>query len=225
MYQVVIAEDDPMVAMLNRRYTEKDPRFKVVKEFKGGQPALDYLKFHPVDLLILDMYMPQMNGLEVLRELRSAGVEVDVIMITAASDTATVEAAMRLGVVDYLVKPFEYGRFQQALDTFDRRRSAIQGASVSQQDLDQLLHYNTPAAQIQQVPKGLQEKTLQYIQTYLQEQTEGKTCDQIAQGVSLSVVTVRHYMTYLAQTEQVKSEVDYSTGGRPSVIYWVERGN
>lgn len=223
MYQVVIVEDDPMVAMLNRRYTEKDSRFTVVKEFKTGQSALDYLRFHPVDLVILDMYMPQMNGLDVLRELRSAGVGVDVIMITAARDTATVEAAMRLGVVDYLVKPFEYERFRQALETFDRRRAAIQGERVSQQALDQLLHNNVAAVQAQPVPKGLQEKTLQYIQAYLNEQDEGKTCDQIAHGVGLSAVTVRHYMSYLAQTDQVQSQVDYSTGGRPSVVYWIEK--
>lgn len=224
MYQVVIVEDDPMVAMLNRRYTEKDTRFTVVKEFKTGQSALDYLRFHPVDLVILDMYMPQMNGLDVLRELRSAGVGVDVIMITAARDTVTVEAAMRLGVVDYLVKPFEYERFRQALETFDRRRAAIQGERVNQQALDELLHHTaTTPPSTQAVPKGLQEKTLQYIQTYLKEQHEGKTCDQIAQGVGLSVVTVRHYMSYLSQMGQVQSQVDYSTGGRPSVVYWIEQ--
>ena len=120
MYQVVIVEDDPMVAMLNRRYTEKDPRFRVCRECPDGRAALEYLRAHPADLVILDMYMPQMDGLDVLRQLRAAGVSTDVIMITAASDTATVEAAMRLGVVDYLVKPFEYERFRQALDAFDR---------------------------------------------------------------------------------------------------------
>ena len=140
MYQVVIVEDDPMVAMLNRRYTEKDPRFRVCRECPDGRAALEYLRAHPADLVILDMYMPQMDGLDVLRQLRAAGVSTDVIMITAASDTATVEAAMRLGVVDYLVKPFEYERFRQALDAFDRRRQAIRSESVNQQQLDELLH-------------------------------------------------------------------------------------
>ncbi len=90
MYQVVIVEDDPMVAMLNRRYTEKDPRFQVCRECPDGRAALEYLRSHPADLVILDMYMPQMDGLDVLRQLRAAGVSTDVIMITAASDTATI---------------------------------------------------------------------------------------------------------------------------------------
>lgn len=223
MYQVVVVEDDPMVAMLNRRYTEKDPRFTVVKECISGQIALDYLRVHPVDLVILDMYMPQMNGLDVLRRLRAAGVSTDVIMITAASDTATVEAAMRLGVVDYLVKPFEYERFCQALDSFDRRRRAITGENVSQEQLDQLLYSSSqPGAAVQAasaLPKGLQEKTMEYIKQYLQGQTDGHTCEQIAAGVGLSAVTVRHYMNYLVESGQAKSSVDYSTGGRPSVLY------
>ena len=140
MYQVVIVEDDPMVAMLNRRYTEKDPRFQVCRECPDGWAALEYLRSHPADLVILDMYMPRMDGMDVLRQLRAAGVSTDVIMITAASDTATVEAAMRLGVVDYLVKPFEYERFCQALDAFDRRRQAIRAQSVNQLQPDELLH-------------------------------------------------------------------------------------
>ena len=167
MYQVVIVEDDPMVAMLNRRYTEKDPRFRVCRECPDGRAALEYLRAHPADLVILDMYMPQMDGLDVLRQLRAAGVSTDVIMITAASDTATVEAAMRLGVVDYLVKPFEYERFRQALDAFDRRRQAIRSESVNQQQLDELLHRGTtvPAGEKPEekpegkpLPKGLQPK-------------------------------------------------------------------
>ncbi len=220
MYQVVIVEDDPMVAMLDRRYTEKDPRFQVTKECSTGQEALDYLRHHPADLVILDVYMPQMNGLDVLRQLRAAGVSTDVIMITAASDGATIEAVMRLGVVDYLVKPFEYQRFKQALESFDLRRRAAQSTTVSQEQLDRLLYKAEAAAPPpEELPKGLQEKTLCIVRDYLRRQTTGQTCEQIAAGVGLSAVTVRHYVNYLAESGQASSQVDYSTGGRPSVLY------
>lgn len=220
MYQVVIVEDDPMVAMLNRRYTEKDTRFQVVKECSTGQEALDYLRTHPADLVILDMYMPQMNGLDMLRQLRAGGMQADVIMITAASDSPTVEAAMRLGVVDYLVKPFEYQRFRQALENFDRRRDAVRGDTVSQEQLDRFLYRaQKQLPQEQSLPKGLQEKTLRTVQEHLAQQRTGQTCEQIAAGVGLSAVTVRHYVNYLVQTGQAVSQVDYSTGGRPSILY------
>lgn len=219
MYQVVIVEDDPMVAMLNRRYTEKDPRFQVCRECSDGRAALEYLRSHPVDLVILDMYMPQMDGLDVLRQLRASGVSTDVIMITAASDTATVEAAMRLGVVDYLVKPFEYERFRQALEAFDRRRQAIRAQNVNQQQLDELLHRGAPVAEEKALPKGLQQKTLEAICNCLKGRPEGLTCEQLAAGAGFSAVTVRHYMHYLEESGRADSRVDYSTGGRPSVIY------
>lgn len=219
MYQVVIVEDDPMVAMLNRRYTEKDQRFQVCRECPDGRAALEYLRSHPVDLVILDMYMPQMDGLDVLRQLRASGVSTDVIMITAASDTATVEAAMRLGVVDYLVKPFEYERFRQALEAFDRRRQAIRAQNVNQQQLDELLHRGAPVAEEKSLPKGLQQKTLEAICNCLKGRPGGLTCEQLAAGAGFSAVTVRHYMHYLEESGRVDSRVDYSTGGRPSVIY------
>lgn len=226
MYQVVIVEDDPMVAMLNRRYTEKDPRFQVCRECPDGRAALEYLRSHPADLVILDMYMPQMDGMDVLRQLRAAGVSTDVIMITAASDTATVEAAMRLGVVDYLVKPFEYDRFCQALDAFDRRRQAIRAQSVNQQQLDELLHRGPAAAapaeekpEDKPLPKGLQPKTLEAICACLQANPQGLTCEQLAMKTGFSAVTARHYVHYLVECGRADSRVDYSTGGRPSVIY------
>ncbi len=144
MYQVVIVEDDPMVSLLDRTFTEKDPRFQVVQTFSDGQSALAWLCHNPVDLLILDVYMPICTGLELLRELRAREVETDAIMVTAANDTKTVDALLKLGVVDYLVKPFVYERFQQALDTFCRHRQAIAGDAVSQNALDHLFPGTAP---------------------------------------------------------------------------------
>lgn len=144
MYTVIIVEDDPMITELNRRYAERDGRFTVAQTFSQPRRALDWLRHNPADLVILDFYMPQMNGLEFLQSVRAAGIAADVIMITAANDAATVEALTRLGVVDYLVKPFAYERFCRALDAFCHRRSAMRG-SLDQSALDSLLHTAPPA--------------------------------------------------------------------------------
>ena len=216
MYTVVIVEDDPMITELNRRYTEQDGRFRVAAAFGQPRRALDWLRHEPADLVILDFYMPQMNGLEFLQAVRAAGIAADVIMITAANDAATVEALTRLGVVDYLVKPFAYERFRRALDAFCHRRSAMRG-SLDQNALDSLLHAAPPAAPL---PKGMQAQTRERVLACMRSDPgRAHTCEEIAEAAGLSVVTVRRYMTYLAQQGQVTADMNYGTGGRPCLVY------
>lgn len=217
MYTVVIVEDDPMITELNRRYAERDGRFTVTQTFSQPRRALDWLRHNPADLVILDFYMPQMNGLELLRAIRGAGVEADVIMITAANDAATVEALTRLGVVDYLVKPFAYERFCAALDAFCRRRSAMRG-SLDQSALDNLLHTAPPTPA--PLPKGMQPQTQERVLACMRAAPDrAYTCEEIAAAAGLSVVTVRRYMGYLAQQGQVTGDMNYGTGGRPCLVY------
>ena len=130
LYRTVIIEDDSVITHLNRRYVEMDNRFCVVQTFSAAHPALFWLRSNPVDLIILDVYMPQMSGLDLLRALRAEGVDADVIMVTSADDATAIEAFMRLGVTDYLIKPFGYERFQLALKTFCQRRNAIHSGNL-----------------------------------------------------------------------------------------------
>ena len=138
MYQTVIVEDDPTISLLHRTFLARDNRFALVRAFSNGHEALEWLLHHTADLIILDVYMPRMTGLELLRTLRMEGIGIDVIMVTAANDSKTVDALLKLGVTDYLVKPFAASRFQQALDTFCQHREAVSHDNVSQQELDTL---------------------------------------------------------------------------------------
>jgi response regulator of citrate/malate metabolism len=135
MYTTVIIEDDPMITRLNRRCIEQDSRFAVVQTFSAAHPALFWLQRNPIDLIILDVYMPQMSGTELLLQLRAEGVDADVIMVTSANDAKTVNDAARLGAVDYLVKPFAYERFRQALDVFAGERACSATASVRRRSI------------------------------------------------------------------------------------------
>lgn len=216
MYSVLIVEDDPMIAELNRRYLERDGRFTVSHSFGLPRRALDWLRQNTPNLIILDFYMPQMNGLEFLRAIRAAGVESDVIMITAANDAATVEALTRLGVVDYLVKPFAYERFCRALDAFCRRRTAVRAGTLDQSALDHLLHAASAAA----LPKGMQPQTQERILACMRADPDHPfTCEEVAAASGLSVVTVRRYMGHMAQEGQLMGDMNYSTGGRPCLVY------
>ena len=238
MYTTVIIEDDPMITRLNRRYIEQDSRFAVVQTFSAAHPALFWLRRNPIDLIILDVYMPQMSGTELLLQLRAEGVDADVIMahrlstiqhadvimVTSANDAKTVNDAVRLGAVDYLVKPFAYERFRQALDVFCRRRESVQRDSFSQDVLDHTLFQAATPTPPVTPPKGLQSQTLSRIEAYLWAAPETRhTSDEIASHVGLSVVTVRRYMNYLTEQQVIGSEMDYRTGGRPCLVYFLRK--
>ena len=218
LYRAVIVEDDPMVSLLNRTFIEKDTRFRVVQTFQDGQSALNWLAQNPADLVVLDVYMPIFTGLELLQALRRRDIPVDAVMVTAANDTATVDQLLKLGAVDYLVKPFTYERFQQALDTFCRHREALAGGAVEQSALDRL--FTPEGSGDWQPPKGLQESTLEKIRACLRAcPAQGLPSEAISRQTGLSVVTVRRYVNYLVERGEASSTVNYDTGGRPCRLY------
>lgn len=217
MYQTVIVEDDPTISLLHRTFLARDNRFALAHAFSNGHEALEWLLHHTADLIILDVYMPRMTGLELLRTLRMEGIGIDVIMVTAANDSKTVDALLKLGVTDYLVKPFAASRFQQALDTFCQHREAVSHDNVSQQELDALFSSAAPAVSI---PKGLQTRTLDRIRACLRQIPQaGATCETIADCSGFSTVTVRRYLTYLVSQGEAVTQVNYDTGGRPCMLY------
>jgi CitB family two-component system response regulator MalR/two-component system response regulator DctR len=221
MYQVIIIEDDPMVASINRQYVELNKYLKVTGQFSNGKDALNHLKDHTADLAIMDVYMPVMGGVELLTEMRKLQKHIDVIMVTAATDASHVKKLLGLGVIDYLVKPFEYVRFNHALARFMEHQELLKQETFSQEQLDSLFEFSAGSASQQEVlRKGLQEKTLDTILCYMREHpTDALTSETVAEEVHLSRVTVRRYMNYLLDKKQIVSDIDYTTGGRPSIIY------
>ena len=136
-YKVLIVEDDPMVSLINEQYVNRNKAFRVVKKCKDGKSALEYLENNDVDLIVLDVYMPLMDGFETLRQIRKNKKSVDIIMVTAANDRASLEEALHLGVVDYLVKPFTYDRFRIALDKYVSQVAALKDLdTLNQKNID-----------------------------------------------------------------------------------------
>lgn len=220
MYKVLIVEDDPMVAMINEQYVRKNKQFSVVAACSDGKSALEFLQQNQVDLIVLDVFMPYMNGLEILRHIREKKIDVEVIMVTAANDRDSLEEAIHLGIVDYLVKPFAYDRFQMALDKFVMQTEAFKNlGTLNQKSIDYVMENTRSRAQSIR-PKGIQEKTLLIIKNCLSNNMpKSLTSDDIAEKTGLTGVTVRRYMSYLEESGQVVSEINYETGGRPCLVY------
>lgn len=223
MYHVIIVEDDPMVAAINKQYVEVTPSFRVDRTFKSGSEALEYLKQNTADLIILDFYTPLMNGDEFIDRLHSMGKTPSIIMVTSANDTDIVQSLLSRGVLDYLVKPFEYIRFKAALDRFHEKQVYLEKSSgnLSQNAIDQLFARNDALSEsAPQLSKGLNEATLNMIRRFLMDHKDSfYTSEQIAEQTNLSRITIRRYMNYLVDINEIVSTIDYKTGGRPSIKY------
>lgn len=223
MYKVLIVEDDPMVAMINEKYIKRNKNFEIVGKCNDGGSALAFLENNEADLVILDVYMPKMDGFETLRKIRNKQITVDAIMVTAANDRESLEEALHLGIVDYLVKPFTFDRFQMALEKYINQNNALKEIdTLSQTSIDHIID-NSRKKSEGLFPKGIQEKTLLLITEYMKNNRNvWFTGDEIAEKVGLTGVTVRRYMNYLAESGRVIGEMNYETGGRPCMRYKVE---
>lgn len=220
MVSAIIVEDDPMVAQINRRYLEDFTEISIVGVFCNGNDALAFLKTRQVDLMILDIYMPLLNGMELLQEIRRLSIPTDVILVTAANDAKHVNELLRLGIVDYLVKPFEYARFRGAVEKYLKKANILsRNTTLNQNAIDRMVRVE-PDGDGRDLKKGLQQATLTAIVNYLQSSPQQyHSCENLASGVGLSKVTVRRYLNHLMEANVVTSRIEYETGGRPSVMY------
>ena len=225
MVRVIIVEDDPMVAQLNAQYLSQMPQLEIVGVFSNGRDALAHLQNSGAELAIVDVYMPMFDGLSLLRAIRGSGIRTAVIMITAATEMKTVEEALRLGIEDYIIKPFTFARLREAVQRYLSRASLVKNVErVDQTVVDQLLSNSQTADSASRgLRKGLNAKTLRAIENLLRDNQDGPhTCESISAASGLSRVTVRHYLNYLIETGQLNSSIDYETGGRPRVLYQIK---
>ena len=222
-YSVLIVEDDPMVSMINEQYVLKGADFNIAGTCRNGNEAIEFLKSNTTDLILLDVYMPLMDGINTLKKIREMKISSEVIMITAANDTTTIENTMHLGVLDYLIKPFAYERFNVALEKFKIKHQLLKGSQVlDQHSLDSLIANNFQDKNENSVnlPKGIQKATLKRIQNFFFDQNQNwQSVDMISEELGISVVTARNYLNYLVTQKIILEDINYSTGGRPSMLY------
>lgn len=220
MIRVLIVEDDPMVAELNRRYLASVPGFQLIAAAKNGDEALSILQKAKIDLVLLDVFMPGMDGLELLTRIRSCEFAADVILLTAARDSQSINKALRYGAVDYLVKPFEFERFSAALTAYKNRSKFMKGQEeFGQHEIDQrvLLRGQTSADDL---PKGLDRKTLKKIWDNIKENSGTEfTTEELAKQVGISRVSMRKYLDFLEKADFLSLDISYGSIGRPVYKY------
>ena len=221
MIEVLVVEDDPVAAEAHRTYVERVSGFTVAGVVHSGADALRFCERNPVDVVLLDFYLPDTHGLTVCRALRAGGRDVDVIAVTSARDLAVIRSAVSVGVVQYLLKPFTFASLRDKLDRYARfREQAARVGEVSgQADVDGMLAtLRTPDHRA--LPKGMSDETLQAVTDVLSRASEGLSAAAAADLTGVSRVTARRYLEYLAQNGMAQRKPHYGQVGRPEVRFY-----
>jgi len=215
--RVLVVDDDFMVAKVHSGYIARTDGFEVAGVAHNGADALRAVRELRPDLVLLDIYLPDMDGVSVLRALRSGpGADTDVIVITAATDVETVRAAMRGGVLHYLIKPFTYASLYDQLRHFAALRERLSGlSSAGQSDVDQVFGARPGST----LPKGLTPETLRIVADELRGAAEDLSAAECAAATSLSRVSARRYLEYFVTTGQADVRLRYGGTGRPERRY------
>ena len=218
MVDVLVVDDDFMVARIHAGFVERTPGYRVVGTAYSGTEALRLAHELAPDLLLLDVHLPDMSGLQVLRELRARGSVVAVVVVTAERDAEAVRAALHGGAMQYLVKPFQYDDLAARLQHVREALAVLSRGDTDQAEIDRAFALGPAATVATTLPKGLSEATAQLVLDCLQRHGE-QSAAQCAAMVGLSRVTARRYLEHFAGEGRVKVRPNYGGAGRPEHLY------
>jgi response regulator of citrate/malate metabolism len=218
--QVLVVDDEPLIAEAHKAYVGKVEGFSVIAVVHTAREAMAALRVHPVDLVLLDLNLPDMHGLEIARALRTAGSGTDVLAVSSARDIARVRQAVALGVTHYLLKPFTFAAFRDKLDRYARYRSQVleAGEVAAQHEIDRV--FATLRGSQDSLPKGLDAHTLDRVLASLRSSApDGLSAAEVGARTGTSRVTARRYLEHLADAGRVLREPRYGSPGRPELEY------
>lgn len=229
-YGILVVEDDFRIADIHRAFIEQSDGFHVVGMARNGSEAKTIMaeQAASIHLILLDAYLPDVEGLELLWSIRRDYVHVDIVMVTAAREVETISEALRGGVFDYLIKPIEAARMAQTLTRFRREREALANrAEMNQDELDSVLARLKPGelsraknqTLSQALPKGIDRLTLRRVIDALADAPDSLTAMQMAHIMGASRSTARRYLEFLVAEQAVSAELGYGDVGRPERRY------
>lgn len=221
MIHVLISEDDFRVAQIHENFIEKIEGMTLTGKALNAGETLTLLNQTHVDLILLDVYMPDALGTDLLHKIREIQPSVDIIMITAATQKNFLERAIHYGVQDYLIKPVTLEQFTTSMNRYKKKKQMLKEIDeVDENLLHQVFHTEYKKTKITSLPTGIDERTLSKIKAILEEEQDGITSEKAGDKIGASRTTARRYLEYLVGTEEAAVEQVYGIVGRPERRYY-----
>ena len=218
--RVLVVEDEPVAADAHTAYVSRVEGFAVAATVGTTQAALKALQDKQIDVVLLDMNLPDRHGLDVVRAMRAAGHRADVIAVTSARDLEVVRAAVSLGVVQYVLKPFVFATLRDRLLAYRAYRHQVtSGAQLgTQAEVDEVFA-GAHGAREARLPKGMGEELLARVSRLLRDSPDGLSASEMGEALGVSRVTARRYAEHLCDTRLAVRRSRYAGAGRPEVEY------
>jgi response regulator of citrate/malate metabolism len=220
---VVIAEDDPNIAEIQSRFIEKIEGFEVVGIGNTIAESEEIIDVFQPDLVLLDVFFPDGNGVDLLWKIRRQYKNIDVIFITAAKEVGTLQDAIRGGAFDYVLKPMTFSRFQSTLRKFyDHRHRFTEITNLDQTEVDQIIHPAQESVQHNvRMPKSINPLTLEKVEEEVNKlDSAGVNAEDIGLQIGISRTTARRYLEFLVSKGTVRPSLVYGSVGRPERLYY-----
>lgn len=216
--KILIVEDDPMVRSINIGFILKMHQHHKIYEARNLTMAKELLEQEAIDILLLDVYLGDEHGPDLLKWLRNQNYHCETILITADNSSETITEALMQGAIDYLIKPFNYKRFEEAFTKAISRRLLLKKKDAFDQEaIDDLIQ--SGSAKTIKTEKGINQSTFQIVKDVLREMASPKTAQEIADKTNLARVTVRRYLEFMVESGEVIEMLNYGKIGRPQKYY------
>lgn len=218
----MIVEDDPMVREINSKFLKKIEGFELCASVSNLEEAKKKILRKTPDLILLDVYLPKENGIDLLKWIRIEEISIDVILITADKSTEIIQKGLRYGVVDYLIKPFSFERFKESLIQFRKQYEKFQNKqNIEQNDLDNIKLIPSSNQNEDDFAKGFSKYTYKVIWNEVSNGLHKEyTAEGIAEKLGIARVTVRKYLDYMEKEEKLEKNIEYGKVGRPQYKYY-----
>lgn len=222
--RVMVVDDDFMIANLHGKYIDQQEGYELAGVAHNYEQTIARVKEFQPDLLLLDVYLPDQSGIEVLRTIRTGNLPCDIILITAARELTVIEEAFRLGIFDYLIKPFDLSLLKDTLEKYRRFKVHLQSSVQPDQKFVEGLKklravHSSPA---QQVQKGIDTRTLERIMEIMRQDNECRTAEQFAVLTGVSRSTARAYLDFLVTRGVAEEFLQYGAVGRPQRLFRIK---